>query len=164
MRRRLYWLAWTSYTESYCMGSGLMAVDRELQTAVVKKEIFLPLQDSWKNPRAARRVKAWYDLALVQVHKTEVRWANTKFWLLIHESFGSFNFIRLCSTMTHDKKNKQKKEKQTKKKNKCDHKTTQVARFSGNCCPTVKESVLLGEDFTYLLRGRWCGHNSLEEG
>lgn len=99
------------------MGSGLMAMDRELQTAVVKKKMLLSLQDSWKNPRAARRVKAWYDLALVQVHKTEVHWANTKFWLLIHESFGSFNFIRLCSTMTHDKK-KQTKERKTNKKEK----------------------------------------------
>lgn len=98
------------------MGSGLMAVDRKLQTAVVKKEMPLPLQDSWKNLRTVRRVKAWYDLALVQVHKIEVRWANTKFWLLIHESFGSFNFIRLCSTMAHDKKQTKEKKQTIKKK------------------------------------------------
>lgn len=31
------------------MGSGFVAMDGELQAAVVKKEIFLPLQDRWKS-------------------------------------------------------------------------------------------------------------------
>lgn len=43
------------------MGSWLMALDRELQITVVKEMIFLPLQDSWKNPRTAKRAKAWYE-------------------------------------------------------------------------------------------------------
>lgn len=42
------------------MGGWLMALDTELQTTVLKK-IFLPLQDSWKNPRTDKKVKAWYE-------------------------------------------------------------------------------------------------------
>lgn len=42
------------------MGSWLMALDTELQTTV-QKEIFLLLQDSWKNPRRDKKAKAWYE-------------------------------------------------------------------------------------------------------
>ena len=43
------------------MRSGLKVLDRELQAAAVK-ELFLPLQNSRKNPRTAKRVKSWYEL------------------------------------------------------------------------------------------------------